>query len=124
MARQYRQGRDVRRLAARLLRDCWDDPTPIRRQWPWLRAPVTDYYMGDDSYHNGAFMLAHRFNFYQGFRLREGDPAPPPARFQFGMPDGYDFQLETNFANGPASCQAACFLAQFPPDPAVSTMMP
>src|SRR5579859_4969199 len=42
------------------------------------QAPVTDYYMGDDSYHNGAFMLAHRFNFYMGFRARETDePAPP-----------------------------------------------
>jgi putative CocE/NonD family hydrolase len=60
------------------------------------QAPVTDYYMGDDSYHNGAFMLAHRFAFYQGFRLRQGDPAPPPAAtpFQFGTPDGYDFYLE------------------------------
>ena len=44
------------------------------------QAPVTDYYMGDDSYHNGAFMLAHRFNFYMGFRAREGDPEPAPAR--------------------------------------------
>ena len=44
------------------------------------QAPVTDYYMGDDVYHNGAFMLAHRFGFYQGFRQREGDPAPPPRR--------------------------------------------
>src|SRR5579883_2392468 len=59
------------------------------------QAPVTDYYMGDDVYHNGAFMLAHRFNFYQGFRDRQGDPAPPqPAmRFDFGTPDGYDFYL-------------------------------
>ena len=32
------------------------------------QAPVTDYYMGDDVYHNGAFMLAHRFGFYMGFR--------------------------------------------------------
>ncbi|MEI9973575.1 MAG: CocE/NonD family hydrolase [Ignavibacteriota bacterium] len=30
------------------------------------QAPVTDYYMGDDVYHNGAFMLAHRFSFYMG----------------------------------------------------------
>ena len=37
------------------------------------QAPVTDYYMGDDVYHNGAFMLAHRFGFYQGFRDREGE---------------------------------------------------
>jgi putative CocE/NonD family hydrolase len=60
------------------------------------QAPVTDYYMGDDSYHNGAFMLAHRFNFYMGFREREGDPeVPRPALpFQFGTPDGYSFFLE------------------------------
>ena len=61
------------------------------------QAPVTDYYMGDDSYHNGAFMLAHRFNFYQGFRGREtNEPGVPPAStpFQFGTPDGYDFYLE------------------------------
>jgi putative CocE/NonD family hydrolase len=60
------------------------------------QAPVTDYYMGDDSYHNGAFMLSHRFNFYMGFRARDGDPEPPqPALpFQFGTPDGYEFFLE------------------------------
>ena len=60
------------------------------------QAPVTDYYMGDDVYHNGAFMLAHRFNFYMGFRDRAGDPAPPPTslRFDFGTPDGYDFFLQ------------------------------
>ncbi len=59
------------------------------------QAPVTDYYQGDDSYHNGAFMLAHRFNFYQGFRQREGGPAPPPQnpRFDLGTLDGYDFYL-------------------------------
>jgi putative CocE/NonD family hydrolase len=60
------------------------------------QAPVTDYYMGDDVYHNGAFMLAHRFNFYMGFRGREGDPEPPQPTlpFQFGTPDGYDFFLQ------------------------------
>jgi putative CocE/NonD family hydrolase len=59
------------------------------------QAPVTDYYMGDDVYHNGAFMLAHRFGFYMGFRNREGDPAPPPRTlpFDFETPDGYDFYL-------------------------------
>ena len=59
------------------------------------QAPVTDYYLGDDVYHNGAFMLAHRFGFYTGFRQREGDPAPPPQtlRFDYGTPDGYDFYL-------------------------------
>jgi len=60
------------------------------------QAPVTDYYMGDDVYHNGAFMLAHRFSFYMGFHGREGDPAPPPPAlpFQYGTPDGYEFYLE------------------------------
>ena len=60
------------------------------------QAPVTDYYMGDDVYHNGAFMLNHRFRFYQGFRLREGEPAPPPAAptpLDWGTPDGYEFFL-------------------------------
>jgi len=59
------------------------------------QAPVSDYYLGDDVYHNGAFMLAHRFSFYQGFRLREGSPSPPPRAlpFDYGTPDGYDFYL-------------------------------
>src|SRR5947207_2816004 len=59
------------------------------------QAPVTDYYLNDDSYHNGAFMLAHRFRFYQGFRQRDGEPAPPPAAlpFYYGTPDGYEFYL-------------------------------
>jgi uncharacterized protein len=60
------------------------------------QAPVTDYYLGDDVYHNGAFMLNHRFGFYMGFRPREGDPAPPPQGlpFQYGIPDGYQFFLD------------------------------
>ena len=59
------------------------------------QAPVTDYYMGDDVYHNGAFMLAHRFSFYMAFRDRVGEPSPPKpvVPFDFGTPDGYDFYL-------------------------------
>ncbi|HEX4748961.1 MAG TPA: CocE/NonD family hydrolase [Bryobacteraceae bacterium] len=59
------------------------------------QAPVTDYYLGDDVYHNGAFMLAARFNMYQGFRPRGEEPTPPvPALpFDYGTPDGYDFYL-------------------------------
>ena len=59
------------------------------------QAPVTDYYMGDDDYHNGAYMLAANFGFYMGFRPREGEPTPPvPAlRFDQGTQDGYDFYL-------------------------------
>jgi uncharacterized protein len=60
------------------------------------QAPVTDYYLGDDVYHNGAFMLAHRFSFYMSFHDREGDPEPPPTKvpFQYGTPSGYDFYLQ------------------------------
>ena len=60
------------------------------------QAPVTDYYLGDDVYHNGAFMLAHRFSFYMGFQPRVGDPEPPKPRvpFQYGTPDGYQFYLD------------------------------
>jgi putative CocE/NonD family hydrolase len=59
------------------------------------QAPVTDYYMGDDDYHNGAFMLAANFGFYMGFRPRDGEPAPPKtaAPFDYGTPDGYEFYL-------------------------------
>ncbi|MBI4908804.1 MAG: CocE/NonD family hydrolase [Acidobacteria bacterium] len=59
------------------------------------QAPVTDYYLGDDSYHNGAFMLAANFGFYSRFVERKGDPENPRERpaFDFGTPDGYDFYL-------------------------------
>ena len=59
------------------------------------QAPVTDVYMGDDSFHNGAFMLAANFGFYAFFQPREGEPGPPKPRsgFDYGTPDGYQFYL-------------------------------
>lgn len=59
------------------------------------QAPTADYYLGDDVYHNGAFMLAANFWFYSGFRPRVGPPQPPQQLIQFdpGTPDGYDFFL-------------------------------
>src|ERR1035437_3083899 len=59
------------------------------------QAPVTDYYMNDDVYHNGAFMLPPPFVFYMGFHEREGDfkPPNPAVPFQYGTPDAYDFYL-------------------------------
>jgi uncharacterized protein len=59
------------------------------------QAPIADLFRGDDSYHNGAFMLAANFGFYSGFYPREGGPSLPQerARFDFGTPDGYDFYL-------------------------------
>jgi hypothetical protein len=60
------------------------------------QAPVTDYYLGDDSFHNGAFMLAANFGFYAVFKAREGGPKPPPntwVPYDYGTPDGYEFFL-------------------------------
>lgn len=59
------------------------------------QAPVTDLYMGDDAYHNGAFMLEANFSFYTFFKPR-AEIAPPPARdqrFNYGTTDGYDYFL-------------------------------
>jgi uncharacterized protein len=60
------------------------------------QAPVTDWFMGDDFHHNGAFMLMDFFAFYSGF----GKPRPQPATkgntgFIFPGPDNYKFYLET-----------------------------
>lgn len=60
------------------------------------QAPVTDLYMGDDSYHNGAFMLAANFGFYSSFKQQENPTLPPKnsARFDYGTEDGYEFYLK------------------------------
>ncbi len=59
------------------------------------QAPTADYYMGDDVYHNGAFMLAANFWFYSSFRPRGSVPQAPQRRFPYdpGTPDGYEFFL-------------------------------
>lgn len=59
------------------------------------QAPVTDWFIGDDFHHNGAFMLMDAFAFYSGF----GKPRPEPTtRGQRGFsewntPDNYAFFL-------------------------------
>ena len=35
------------------------------------QAPTADYYMGDDVYHNGAFMLAANFRFYSFWEMQD-----------------------------------------------------
>ncbi|MCA9174171.1 MAG: CocE/NonD family hydrolase, partial [Planctomycetales bacterium] len=57
------------------------------------QAPVNDWFAGDDWHHNGAFFLAHMFNWMsRNGRLR---PEPtknfPAATFDYGTPDGYEF---------------------------------
>jgi putative CocE/NonD family hydrolase len=61
------------------------------------QAPVTDWFIGDDFHHNGAFMLMDAFSFYSGF----GKPRPKPTTqgqpgFQdWKTPDNYEFYLRT-----------------------------
>src|ERR1043166_1314646 len=59
------------------------------------QAPVTDWFVGDDFHHNGAFFLPHAFNFPSPF----GRPRPHPIKasrfvFEHGTPDGYRFFLD------------------------------
>ena len=58
------------------------------------QAPVTDWFIGDDWHHNGAFLVTHAFNFLASF----GHPRPEPTKkfrhdFDHETPDGYDFFL-------------------------------
>lgn len=60
------------------------------------QAPVTEWFLGDDFHHNGAFMVMDAFNFYSGF----GQPRPQPTTvgrkgFNFPIDDNYKFYLET-----------------------------
>ncbi|MFM9911802.1 MAG: CocE/NonD family hydrolase [Chitinophagaceae bacterium] len=59
------------------------------------QAPVTDWFIGDDFHHNGAFFQMDGFAFYSGF----GKPRPKPttignAGFTFPTQDSYKFYLE------------------------------
>ena len=58
------------------------------------QAPVTDWFMGDDFHHNGAFFIMDGFAFYSGF----GKPRPKPTmQSAEGYPipgaDNYQFYL-------------------------------
>ena len=60
------------------------------------QAPVTDWFIGDDFHHNGAFMLNDAFNFYIQF----GVPRPAltkvwPKDFNYFTDDNFKFYLET-----------------------------
>lgn len=60
------------------------------------QAPITDLYMGDDSYHGGAFMLAANYDFYAAF-TEEKNPTPLPktwSDFEYGTTSGYDYFLQ------------------------------
>ncbi len=62
------------------------------------QAPMTNLFMGDDSYHGGAFMLSANFGFYANF-LPQKSPisavdADKVIPFDTGTPDDYEFYLK------------------------------
>ncbi len=68
------------------------------------QAPVTDWFVGDDFHHNGAFMLMDAFPFYSGFGKTRAKPTTEgqPGFSQWNTADNYDFYLRAgalrNFA--------------------------
>jgi hypothetical protein len=78
------------------------------------QAPMTNLFLGDDAYHNGAFMLAAQFQVYANyFKPRQSGPEFPSPKigsfFDYGTTDGYKFFL----AHGPG-LQSIAALAQNP----------
>ncbi len=59
------------------------------------QAPVTDWFMGDDFHHNGAFALNDAFGFYYSFgKIRTGLTTQNAAGFNFPEKDHYNFHLK------------------------------
>lgn len=60
------------------------------------QAPMNDLFRGDDSYHNGAFMLSANFGFYAPFFHEQATPTMKQnePEFDFGTPDSYRYYLE------------------------------
>ena len=59
------------------------------------QAPITDWFVGDDFHHNGAFYLAHAFGFLTRFDQPVDDPTRQrPQPFDYRTPDAYAFYLK------------------------------
>jgi putative CocE/NonD family hydrolase len=59
------------------------------------QAPQADWFMGDDTHHNGAFFLTSTFNFMAMCgRLGTGTSMSCGRPFDFGTPDGFKFFLK------------------------------
>lgn len=57
------------------------------------QAPMADLWR-DDAFHNGAFMIAANFGFYNYFQNQEKPTTTrPPVYFENNNPDGYDYYL-------------------------------
>lgn len=61
------------------------------------QAPVTDWFLGDDRHHNGAFMLMGTFSFLSSFgKMRDSISTKHPGGFgAYNTTDSYDFYLKT-----------------------------
>jgi uncharacterized protein len=59
------------------------------------QAPMTDLFMGDDTYHGGAFMLDANFGFYSTYFKPFAEPSlpRPSTPFDMGTPNHYEFYL-------------------------------
>lgn len=58
------------------------------------QAPISDWFIGDDIHHNGAFLLCQNFGFFYHFAQQVEDPLHEETRsFNFKTPDSYDFYL-------------------------------
>ena len=58
------------------------------------QAPVTDWFIGDDLHHNGAFFLSQNFDFFYRFAQRAEDLLHEDNKsFNFKTSDAYDFFL-------------------------------
>jgi uncharacterized protein len=60
------------------------------------QAPVTDWFMGDDFHHNGAFFQMDGWSFYSSFgKPRPGPTTVGPSGFTYYTHDNYKWYLET-----------------------------
>lgn len=60
------------------------------------QAPVTDWFLGDDRHHNGAFMFQASFSFLSSYGAVRSEPTPDgtPGFSDYGTPDGYKWYLD------------------------------
>ena len=58
------------------------------------QAPVSDWFIGDDFHHNGAFYLAHAFRFFDFFGHPRPVPTLPGPRPKSNTTDAYGYFLE------------------------------
>lgn len=58
------------------------------------QAPVTNWFLGDDFHHNGAFFMMDAFAFYSAFGLPRPNPVTEwPRGYQMKTSDAYNFYL-------------------------------